>query len=210
MRRPSSQPSYNAESWGEVIDDGKRRRRMGGLCENHCSHHGTCEFNNNCNCFLGLDGEPAWTGPDCSLRTCPKDFAWVGEVVNANGIPKPYFFTQTRSTTKLKRQMSTTDLHPWAECSNKGLCDRSTGLCSCFTGYEGIACQRTTCPDDCNGRGTCWPERILAMKAGREYSLPWDAMKQVGCYCDAGYRGPACELQECPSGSDPLDGWVNY
>jgi hypothetical protein len=25
----------------------------------------------------------------------------------------------------------------------------------------------------------------------------------------AGYRGPACELQECPSGADPLDGYGN-
>ena len=46
------------------------------------------------------------------------------------------------------------------------------------------------------------------LNLGREYSVPWDAMKQVGCYCDAGYRGPACELQECPSGPDPIDGYV--
>ena len=99
---PTSAPSYKAESWGQVTWD-KRRHRHGGLCENHCSNHGTCENNNNCKCFTGLDGEPEWTGPDCSLRTCPKDFAWVGEVVNAN------------------------DLHPWVECSNKGLCDRASG-----------------------------------------------------------------------------------
>lgn len=93
---PTSQPSHSAEGWGEVTYDGKRRHRQGGLCDNHCSGHGTCEKNLNCNCFTGLDGETEWTGPDCSLRTCPKDFAWVGDVVNSN------------------------DLHPWAECSNKG------------------------------------------------------------------------------------------
>lgn len=27
--------------------------------------------------------------------------------------------------------------------------------------------------------------------------------------CDAGYRGPACDFHECPSGSDPLDGYGN-
>jgi len=181
---PSSAPSYKAESWGQITWD-KRRHRQGGLCENHCSNHGTCENNNNCKCFTGLDGEPEWTGPDCSLRTCPKDFAWVGEVVNAN------------------------DLHPWTECSNKGICDRTTGTCNCFPGYEGVACQRTVCPNNCNDRGTCWPEKLLASKAGRTYSEPWDAMKHVGCFCDAGYRGPACDLQECPSGSDPLDGYGN-
>ena len=29
------------------------------------------------------------------------------------------------------------------------------------------------------------------------------------CLCDAGYRGPSCEFQECPSGTDPLDGYGN-
>lgn len=137
----------------------------------------------NCKCFTGIDGEVEWTGPDCSLRVCPKDFAWVGSVVGSN------------------------DLHPWAECSNKGRCNRETGECECFEGYEGVACSRTVCPDDCNDRGTCWPEQHLALRAGREYDAPWDALKHVGCVCDAGYRGVACELQECPSGPDPLGGY---
>lgn len=95
---PTSAPTFVAEVWnqgGQVTWD-KRRTRKGGLCENRCSGHGTCELNQNCVCYKGLDGEPEWTGPDCSLRTCPHDYAWVGAVVNAN------------------------DLHPWAECSNKG------------------------------------------------------------------------------------------
>ena len=182
--QPSSMPSYIEEPWGQVTWD-KRRNRQSGMCENQCSGHGTCEFNDNCLCYTGLSNEPAWTGADCSLRTCPKDAAWVGSVVNSN------------------------DLHPHVECSNKGLCDRSSGECKCFTGYEGIACQRTLCPNNCNDRGTCWPEYHLAMIASRTYSEPWDAMKQVGCVCDAGYRGPACDQQECPSGTDPLNGYGN-
>jgi hypothetical protein len=109
---PTSAPTYHIESWGQIVWD-TRRHRKGGMCENLCSGHGTCEKNHNCKCFVGLDGEPEWTGPDCSLRTCPKDFAWIGTVNGAN------------------------DLHPWVECSNKGICDRKTGLCSCFTGYDG-------------------------------------------------------------------------
>ena len=63
------------------------------------------------------------------------------------------------------------------------------------TRYDGLACQRSVCPDHCNYRGACFPEKMLADKAGRDYSLPWDAMKIVGCLCDKGFRGPACELQ---------------
>jgi hypothetical protein len=181
---PTSSPSYVEEPWGEYVWTEKRHRKAG-MCENQCSGHGTCEVNGNCVCFKGLDGEAEWTGADCSLRTCPFDFAWVGSSINSN------------------------NLHPWAECSNKGICDRSSGECQCFTGYEGAACQRTVCPDNCNDQGTCWPEKLLASKAGRVYDAPWDAMKHVGCLCDAGYRGPACDQQECPSGADPLSGYGN-
>ena len=181
---PTSSPSFVEEPWGEYVWTEKRHRKAG-MCENQCSGHGTCEVNGNCKCFTGLDGEDEWTGPDCSSRTCPFDFAWVGASINSN------------------------NLHPWAECSNKGICDRSSGECQCFTGYEGAACQRTVCPDNCNDQGTCWPEKHLASKAGRVYDAPWDAMKHVGCLCDAGYRGPACDQQECPSGADPLAGYGN-
>nr|BAI39491.1 mastigoneme protein [Ochromonas danica] len=182
---PTSMPTYIIEPWGQDIWDKKRRIRSGGLCDNSCSGHGICTLNNNCKCYVGSDGEDDWTGPDCSLRTCPKDYAWVGEVIGAN------------------------DLHPRVECSNKGICNRQTGMCECFLGYDGIACQRSMCPENCNYRGACFPERILADKAGRKYEVPWDAMKAVGCLCDVGYRGPACDEQECPSGPDPLDGFGN-
>eukprot|EP01032_Pedospumella_encystans_P011658 gene11658-13544_t len=155
------------------------------MCGNFCSGHGLCLKNNNCKCYNGLDGEPEWTGPDCSQRTCPKDFAWVGAVVGNN------------------------NLHPIAECSNRGMCNRQTGLCECFDGYDGLACQRQACPDNCNYRGVCFPEKMLAAKAGRVYSSPWDAMKSVGCVCDVGFRGPSCDQEECPSGADPLLGYGN-
>ena len=36
--------------------------------------------------------------------------------------------------------------HDYMECSNKGLCDRDTGHCECLPGYDGVACQRASCP----------------------------------------------------------------
>ncbi len=95
------------------------------------------------------------------------------------------------------------------ECSYRGKCHRLTGECQCYPGYDGIACQRHECPDNCNYRGVCYPERIFARNAGVVYDQPWDAMKSVGCLCDIGYRGNSCELRECHTGPDPLGGFGN-
>lgn len=154
-------------------------------CPNGCNGHGSCQANDKCSCYARIDGEPAWTEADCSGRTCPKGHAWVGYVQNAN------------------------DAHPVVECSNKGSCDRKTGECACFANYEGIACERTICPNKCSDAGVCFTEQQLAMEADRVYNTPWDATKHVGCICDLGRRGPDCSLFECPSGPDVMKGWGN-
>ena len=111
--------------------------------------------------------------------------AWVGSVVAAN------------------------DAHPMVQCSNKGICDGKTGECQCFPNYDGIACERTVCPNDCSMAGVCFTQEQLAIEASRVYTTPWDAKKHVGCVCDLGRRGPDCSLIECPSGPDILKGRGN-
>lgn len=155
-------------------------------CPNACSGHGSCGINDKCACYTRPNGDPAWTGHDCSARTCPKGSAWVSELVDGANAA-----------------------HPEVECSNKGSCDRKTGECQCFPNYDGISCERTVCPNDCNGRGVCYTLKQIADEASATYSAPWDALKHVGCICDKGYRGPDCSLQECPSGADVLNGYGN-
>lgn len=41
-------------------------------CPNSCSGHGSCGTNDQCTCYLRPNGDDAWMGADCSLRTCPK------------------------------------------------------------------------------------------------------------------------------------------
>ena len=155
-------------------------------CPNGCSGHGSCGADDRCTCHLRPNNDTAWQAADCSERTCPKDTAWVKYPVAGHN-----------------------DVHGMAECSNQGSCDRKSGECDCFDGYEGIACERTSCPNDCSDRGICYTQKQLASEAGTVYSTPWDAMKHVGCVCDLGFRGPDCSLQECPSGTDILSGMGN-
>jgi len=94
--------------------------------------------------------------------------------------------------------------HYYMECSNKGLCDRKTGECECFDGYDGAACQRASCPNSCSGHGTCESISDLASaEFGNIYAL-WDADVTMGCACDAGYNGADCSLRSCKYGVDPL------
>ncbi len=59
--------------------------------------------------------------------------------------------------------------HGWAECSNKGLCNRETGECECFAEYEGAACERSSCPNDCSGHGKCEYIQELSAMVGSEW-----------------------------------------
>lgn len=91
------------------------------------------------------------------------------------------------------------EAHFYRECSNKGNCNRQSGQCECYAGYEGEGCSRTTCPNDCSGHGTC--RRPIDIDDAYQ---AWDAYKTQSCKCDAGYTGPDCSLRVCPSGDDPI------
>jgi len=106
--------------------------------------------------------------------------------------------------------------HAQAECSNRGICDRTNGDCTCMEGFTGSACERLSCESDCNGAGICLSYRKFAANylnddsVGYVYETPWDADKVWGCVCDEGFQNYDCILRECPTGDDPLTtGQVN-
>ena len=90
-----------------------------------------------CTCYPGW-GSNGNAGGDCSERFCPFELSWVDGPSRAGG------------------------RHQYFECANKGLCNRVTGECNCFAGYEGKACGRQSCPEDCSGHGTCEYMKDLA------------------------------------------------
>ncbi|KAL7450249.1 hypothetical protein ACHAWC_003604, partial [Mediolabrus comicus] len=139
-----------------------------------------------CECESGRNG------PDCALINCPLGNSWYSF---PNGDNKA---------------------HGLAECSDMGLCDRSSGQCDCAEGFVGSACQYMTCPLDCNDHGECVSMSTLAQKNkvngvltpftyGSDPNDPqtWDAHQIFGCVCAEGYEGHDCSQRTCPHGDDP-------
>jgi len=117
----------------------------------------------------------------------------------------PYGTTeQFPAMTTSSGEALTETAHYYMECSNKGLCDRKSGECECFDGYEGHACQRASCPNDCSGHGTCETIAELAEDEFDNIYALWDKDMTMGCKCDAGYTGADCSGRACKYGIDPL------
>eukprot|EP00943_MAST-04B_sp_MAST-4B-sp1_P006286 g6286.t1 len=177
-------------------------------CPNGCSGHGSCSASpkDTCVCYQRRESRAllstiserttdlvdAWTGADCSLRTCPKGYAWAASPIADNshkqlvecsgkGIRsacpnecsghgvcqslekfandyKPYDTTQdvtaeydTAWDAKYQYGCKCDDgfrgpdgNEMGRDCSGRGTCDYSTGLCTCFAGYYGPMCQTQT------------------------------------------------------------------
>lgn len=156
----------------------------------------SCSGHGDCGAYDKCACWANWQGFDCADRTCEFDLAWATDY----------------------RQ----NPHYYAECSGKGLCDRTTGLCVCFDGYTGSACKRSVCPNDCSGHGKC---RLVAElpnankqqsdintlildaagQTGEAYPYAlWDGDKIQACVCDGEFYGPDCSQRLCPRGDDPL------
>lgn len=103
-------------------------------------------------------------------------------------------------------------LHRYAECSNAGLCNREEGICECFPGFEGSACQRHSCPsansEICSGNGICLPSTILVEMNNKPKS--WEYDKFPVCKCDNGWSGIDCSRRDCPKGFDPVHQRLEY
>jgi len=202
-------------------------------CPNACSGNGECGRHDVCSCYNGYQAN------DCSERTCYFGIAHVdtpkGDLNGDGVVSGPLTTVLTGSeiypwgTNEQYPNADANEGHFYMECSNRGLCNRADGLCECFDGYEGSACNRKSCPQDCSGHGTCESIRELAEHKGFDtraqhtsaqqpvsyesdnlsieesyaYNL-WDADISQGCQCDPSYFGADCSLRKCRYGTDPL------
>lgn len=164
-------------------------------CPNLCSRRGSCSAEEVCSCFAG------YTGADCSLKTCPSGRPWFAK-------PKA---DDASGATHTSRSQT---------CSAAGVCDYTTGECSCFDGFTGHACGQVLCRGSttvsCSGHGQCRDMATLARDYGSlDDSVPvydgqgtnyanWEASALHGCVCDAGWTGADCSQRQCPYGDSAV------
>lgn len=99
-----------------------------------CSGYGKCTPQNQCVC------DSRHTGFDCSQRTytspCSLSFVTINSTYTIDLCPLGNAWVAPAQATDMA--------HYPVECSNKGFCDRSNGVCHCMEGFTGTACQRST------------------------------------------------------------------
>jgi len=206
---PSPSPTHAIDSTGsctnyqtmyEVATDTTQSNQLTAATLSTFGYDVDVEKKDSCTCFAKMeDGNQvfAFQAADCSQMTCPHGQSW-------DAAP-----TATNSH------------NTYAECSDRGICNRKTGTCACFSGYDGKGCRRTTCPNDCSSHGVCrtiheltklmsentaWDSLSGFNQADIKYDTAWDRDRIRGCDCDAGFRGADCSIKEAPSNADPLGG----
>ena len=119
-----------------------------------CNGNGYCDpATAQCLCF-----EP-YSGINCKTIECPKGAAYFGEPASAR------------------------NAHELVPCSNKGICDRTKGTCTCAEGFSGEACQRKDCGgfnvntgSFCGGKGWCMSMSEIATHYGYSYGSEADGI----------------------------------
>jgi hypothetical protein len=121
--------------------------------------------------------------PSTPFSYCECDRGWSGQRCDIDSCPPG-----------LRTDVNGEPLPDHRHCSGRGLC--LAGKCTCPEGFGGDDCALVVGAANSSNTSYCSGHGVLFPRLSR-------------CLCDPGFRGPACDLQECPSGSDPLDGYGN-
>eukprot|EP00727_Mastigamoeba_balamuthi_P004624 m51a1_g1416 putative low quality protein: tenascin-x (2078) ;mRNA; f:40510-48712 len=135
----------------------------GGFCD---------QTTGECKCYSGWGSGPA--GP-CTERVCSQNCNYP------NGVCVNGTCACTSRYTGVVCAILNIDCP--GNCSGgHGTCNRQTGKCSCYPGYEGEACELIPCTlfKNCSSHGTC-------------------DMSDGHCVCDnaTGWQPPSCDINSC-------------
>jgi len=160
--------------------------------------------------------EGQYMGSECSEKVCAFGLSsnaspFLSEDGEGDNLWAPNSNNYMDSFNGGARALADGGVHTYTECSSQGICDRTTGVCSCFDGYSGKGCRRTECPNDCSGHGMCSrnidanPDYAVSGAPMLSYATQyWDGKKTMRCQCDRGYEGADCSDRICPHGDDVL------
>ena len=193
----SCYPGFTGPDCGQVVP-----------CRANCTSavHGSCQASGICAC------RPGWSGIDCATPQCPRDCSGHGE---CNTVTGRCTCAEGFSGRDCAKECPN-------HCSKRGTC--IDGACACDPGFSGRDCSQTArCPRsqflhpdlDCSGHGFCFrPGRKCICEpgyTGRDCSQDDGSCGQGSCgshgtcrhgqcFCDLGWSGAHCELQnQCPS-----------
>jgi len=203
-------------------------------CPNACSSHGKCGAFDACQCYrnwmsndcsericqfgLAHVDTPKGDLDSSSGVLYSPESTGSNSIIAGSRVAKPLIvgdnmyprgtYEKYPNMVDSRNNVLSNTAHGYMECSNKGICDRSAGTCTCFDGYDGSACQRASCPSSsagfCSGHGMCSTVKEIArFDSNNTYAL-WDEYSTMGCICDPGYDGPDCSEMKCKFGADPL------
>jgi hypothetical protein len=164
-----------------------------------CSNAGACDRSDgSCLCFSG------YTGLACSRTTCPLDCSGHGTCMSVRDLA-------VKAPNKLSVTGSATMGSTWVPTTTSPIGVVSNGD-RVFIGEQDTydaAHLHTVGTVSTTGFYISPPARDSrpfgsSLFHAASYGL-WDADKNQGCLCDAGYAGYACDELVCPHGADPLD-----
>lgn len=104
----------------------------------------------------GQRQDAEWFGADCSLRHCPSGDDPMTTLVETNctGINAHYPNSASKGAPGNLCHV---------DCSNRGICDYGTGICHCFNGFRGAACDLKVydAPERAVDQTNSWQENNL-------------------------------------------------
>jgi len=164
------------------------------ICPKNCSNSGFCDYSlNKCICFHGFTGNSCEKPLICDANCNNHGICEISSENQAFCRCYKGFFGK-----KCEKSC-------YLNCSDRGICDHSTGKCQCEKRYKGSFCEEyRDCPYNCSFRGKCEKGECVCEIGFSGKSCEFEIIcpeKCQGkgqciwgkCVCDLGFEGKACE-----------------